>query len=100
MLELKNDNLNEVLSSNENVFVMYGASWCGACKMSKPKVNRLAGENQPVQFVYVDAEHMIDSRELAGKLSNLPTFVAFKNGEVIEKEAGTKSIEKVLNVLK
>jgi hypothetical protein len=43
---------------------------------------------------------MIDSRELAGKLSNLPTFVAFKNGEVIEKEPGTKSIEKVLNVFK
>ena len=100
MIELENDNLSAIITESENVFVMYGASWCGACKMSKPKVNRLATENESVQFVYVDAEHMTNSRELAGKLSNLPTFVAFKNGEVIEKEAGTKSIEKVLNVLK
>ena len=100
MIELENDNLSTIITESENVFVMYGASWCGACKMSKPKVNRLATENESVQFVYVDAEHMINSRELAGKLSNLPTFVAFKNGVVIEKEPGTKSIEKVLDVLK
>jgi len=100
MLELQNDNLNEILSSSEKTFVMFGASWCGACKMSKPKVKRMAGENEDIQFVYADAEHMTESRSLAGKLDNLPTFVAFQNGEVVAKEPGTKSIEKVLETLK
>ena len=100
MLELENDNLNEILNSSEKTFVMFGASWCGACKMSKPKVKRMAGENEGIQFVYADAEHMTESRALAGKLDNLPTFVAFQNGEVVAKEPGTKSIEKVLETLK
>lgn len=99
MLELENDNLNEILSSNEKVFVMFGASWCGACKMIKPKVKRMAEESEAIQFVYVDAEHMTSSRELAGKLFNLPTFAAFNNGELVEKEPGTKSIDKVLTSL-
>jgi len=100
MLELQNDNLGEILAEKEKVFVMFGASWCGACKMSKPKVKRMAGENEDIQFVYADAEHMTESRALAGKLDNLPTFVAFQNGEVVAKEPGTKSIERVLETLK
>jgi len=100
MLELENDNLNEILSANEKVFVMFGASWCGACKMTKPKVKRMAGENENVQFIYADAEFMTESRALVGKMDNLPTFVAFQNGDVVAKEPGTKSIDKVLETLK
>jgi len=99
MLELENDNLNEILAANEKVFVMFGASWCGACKMIKPKVKRMA-EAEDFPFVYVDAELMTESRDLGGKLSNLPTFGAFVNGEIIEKQPGTKSIDKVLETLK
>jgi thiol-disulfide isomerase/thioredoxin len=100
MLELQNDNLGEILAENEKVFVMFGASWCGACKMSKPKVKRMAGENEAIAFVYADAEHMTESRSLVGKMENLPTFAAFNNGELTIKEPGTKSIEKVLETLK
>ena len=100
MLELQNDNLNEITTANDKVFVMFGASWCGACKMTKPKVTRMSGENESIQFVYADAEFMTESRSLAGKMDNLPTFVAFKNGEMLAKEPGTKSIDKVLEVLK
>ena len=99
MLELENDNLNEILAANDKVFVMFGASWCGACKMTKPKVKRMAGENEAVQFVYADAEFMTESRALVGKMDNLPTFVAFNSGEMVAKEPGTKSIDKVLTSL-
>ena len=60
----------------------------------------MAAENESIQFVYADAEFMTESRSLAGKMDNLPTFVAFQNGEVVAKEPGTKSIEKVLETLK
>jgi len=99
MLNLENDNLGEIVSQNEKVFVMFGASWCGACKMSKPKVTRMAAANEAITFVYADAEHMTESRALAGKMENLPTFVAFNNGELLVKEPGTKSIDKVLTSL-
>lgn len=99
MLELQNDNLKDILNSSEKTFVMFGATWCGACKMTKPKVKRMAGENESIQFVYVDAEFMTESRSLAGKIDNLPTFVAFKNSDMISKEPGAKSIDVVLESL-
>lgn len=99
MVELEKDNLAEYLAENSKVFVMFGASWCGACKMSKPKVKRLANEGE-IPVFYVDAELMTESRSLVGGLSNLPTFVAFENGEVVMAEPGTKSIEKVYESLK
>ena len=99
MIELENDNLGEILAANAKTFVMFGASWCGACKMSKPKVKRLA-QSGDVPVYYVDAEHMVESRALTGGLDNLPTFVAFEGTNVTMKEAGTKSIEKVYESLK
>ena len=53
MLDLEKDNLNEILNANEKVFVMFGASWCGACKMSKPKVKKMATENEVYETAYV-----------------------------------------------
>lgn len=99
LIELKDDSLETIITQNENVFAMFGASWCGACKMSKPKVKRMASENESVTFVYIDAEFSTQSREVAAPIRNLPTFVAFKNGEMIAKEPGTKSIQAVLDSL-
>jgi thioredoxin 1 len=86
MLELQEDNLSQIVSDNDKVFAMFGASWCGMCKMTKPKVKRLSNENEGIQFVYVDAENFVESRDLGGKLSNLPSFAAYVNGEVVFKQ--------------
>lgn len=98
MLELENDNLSEIVSQNEKVLVMFGAGWCGMCKITKPKVKRAAAESTHT-FVYVDAEKMVNSRNFVGGVTNLPSFVSISNGEVLSNEAGPKSFEKVLNTL-
>jgi len=89
MIELEKDNLKELVENNDRVMVQYGASWCGNCKITKPKFKRLAGENEEIKFVYVDAEKQPDSRAMA-EVSNLPTFAAFKNGELVNSVAGNK----------
>lgn len=99
LFELESDNLGSILSENEKVFVMFGASWCGACRMIKPKIKKMATENEQIKFVYVDAEHMTESRGLASPIRNLPTFAAFSGSEVIAKEIGTKSIQSILESL-
>jgi thiol-disulfide isomerase/thioredoxin len=40
--ELVKDNLNEIISNNETVIVQYSASWCGNCRIMKPKFKKLA----------------------------------------------------------
>lgn len=96
-IELEQDNLNEVLSENNKVVVQYGATWCGNCKIIKPKFKMLSSENEDVQFIYVDAEKLPESRKFA-QVTNLPTFASFLNGELVAQSQGNK-IEVIKEVL-
>ena len=84
MKELTEDNLAEVISGNETVVVQYMASWCGNCRVMKPKFKKLAGENEDAVFLLVDAEKNPNSRKLA-TVDNLPTFATFKNGTLVNQ---------------
>jgi len=97
MIELTEDKLDEIVRENQQVIVQYGATWCGNCRMTKPKFKRMAGENENVTFVYVDAEKLPNSRNLA-EVKNLPTFAGFKNGSLISQVAGNK-VEIINNIL-
>lgn len=87
--ELTEDNLEQLLSANEKVMVQYGASWCGNCKITKPKFKRMAEENPDIAFYYVDAEKLPNSRKFAD-VSNLPTFAGFVNGALVKQTQGNK----------
>jgi thiol-disulfide isomerase/thioredoxin len=89
MIDLETDTLDEFVQTHTKVLVQYGAGWCGNCRMIKPKVKNLASENESITFVYVDAEKLPKSRQLA-TVSNLPTFAAFSGGELVEQTQGNK----------
>jgi len=55
----------------------------------KPKFRKLAGENQDMEFVLVDAEKFPESRKLA-LVDNLPTFATFVNGKKINQTQTNK----------
>lgn len=78
--ELIEDNLQSIVKENDKVVVQYSATWCGNCRIMKPKFKKLASELGDVKFVMVDAEKNPNSRQLAD-VSNLPTFATFINGE-------------------
>src|SRR5690606_18135964 len=84
VLELDKDNLAEIVNENEIVFVQYAASWCGNCKIMKPKFKKLASENENSKFIIADAENFPESRKLAN-VNNLPTFAAFKGGKLVSQ---------------
>ena len=78
--ELEKDNLKEAVDNNEKVIVQFSATWCGNCRLMKPKFKKLANENENIPFIMVDAEKYPESRKLA-TVNNLPTFATFVNGE-------------------
>ncbi len=82
--ELERDNLLEIVSSEPVVLVQYSAGWCGNCRIMKPKFKKMALENENVTFIIADAENFPESRKLA-KVDNLPTFAAFKDGNLINQ---------------
>ena len=98
--DLTEDNLGELLAKNSHVMVQYGATWCGNCKITKPKFKRMAEENESIAFYYIDAEKLPNTRKFAN-VSNLPTFAAFNNGELVMEAQGNKveTIQAVLDAL-
>ncbi len=87
--ELTEDNLEQFLTANPKVMVQFGAAWCGNCKITKPKFKRMAEENPGIEFYYVDAEKLPNSRKFAD-VSNLPTFAGFVNGSLVKQAQGNK----------
>ncbi|WP_452229096.1 MULTISPECIES: thioredoxin family protein [unclassified Lacinutrix] len=92
--ELSQDNLAEIIAANNTVVVQYSATWCGNCRIMKPKVKKLAGELENITFVIADAEKFPESRKLA-TVDNLPTFATFKDGKFVNQVQTNK-----LDVLK
>lgn len=96
LIELNTDTLQNIVDSNKKVVVQYSASWCGNCRIMKPKFKKLAAENEDVAFVYIDAENAPESRKLAN-VCNLPTFAAFVDGKLVNETQTNKA--EVLNEL-
>lgn len=94
--ELAEDTLQQIVAHHEKVVVQYGATWCGNCRIMKPKFKKLAAENDDIPFYYVDAEKLPESRKLA-KVDNLPTFAVFKNGELLN-QVQTNQAENLTNL--
>ncbi|WP_062058938.1 thioredoxin family protein [Aquimarina longa] len=82
--ELAEDNLSQLIEENTTVIVQYSASWCGNCRIMKPKFKKLASQHDTAVFVIVDAEKYTESRKLA-TVDNLPTFATFKSGAFVNQ---------------
>lgn len=96
VIELTEDNLEQIIAENKTVLVQYSASWCGNCRLMKPKFKRLATEQPDAVFVIADAEKFPGSRKTAS-VNNLPTFASFKNGVLLSQVQTNK--EEQLKIL-
>lgn len=95
-IELTGHTLQQIIQENDKVMVQYGATWCGNCRIMKPKFKKLAAENEDIPFYYVDAEKFPESRKLA-TVDNLPTFAAFEGG-TLKNQVQTNQTESLNNL--
>ena len=90
----------EVLKSKVPVFVDFWAPWCGPCQMMGPIVEELSAEfgADKIKIVKVDVDQ---NQEVAGKyqVMSIPTFLVFKNGEVVDKLIGGVQKEKLKEMI-
>jgi thiol-disulfide isomerase/thioredoxin len=84
ILELDQDNLAALIAKNPKVMVQFSATWCGNCRIMKPKFKKEAQENEGITFIMADAERFPESRKLA-QVDNLPTFAAFAGGVLLNQ---------------
>lgn len=99
MEKVKTSDFNELINSNETVFVDFYATWCGPCKMMAPVVEKLAEEVQDVKFVKVDVDEE-DDLAWQYNVNSIPTFIVFKNGKPVQKAIGYRDINQLKEMLK
>jgi len=74
-------------SSNKLVVVDFWATWCPPCVMIGPKFAALADLETSVDFYKVDVDKS-DEICSAAQISCMPTFLFYKNGEVVDRLEG------------
>ncbi len=93
VIEVKQDNFKkEILESEGLVMVDFFAEWCGPCKMTGPVIDQLSDEVKDVRFVKVNVD---ENPELASTYSifSIPSFVIFKDGQIVSQFTGAMSRE-------
>jgi thioredoxin 1 len=93
--ELNEQNYNDFTNSGL-VLVDVLTTWCGPCKVVGPLVDQISSEykERGLTVGKLDADEAKDLvRELG--IRNIPTLLVYKNGEIVERNTGNVTKEKI-----
>ncbi|KAJ5654111.1 hypothetical protein N7490_001114 [Penicillium lividum] len=79
----------KVTDSKDAIIVDFFAEWCGPCKQIAPVLEKFSEDDahKDVKFYKVDVDQL-DTVAAKNKISAMPTFLVFKNGELVETIRG------------
>ena len=91
---------DEVIKSSVPVFVDFWAPWCGPCQMMGPIVEELAVEFEG-KAIKIGKCNVDENNNVAGQYNvmSIPTFLVFKNGEMVDQMTGGVQKEKLKEMI-
>ncbi|XP_012493519.1 PREDICTED: thioredoxin, mitochondrial [Propithecus coquereli] len=91
---------DRVVNSETPVVVDFHAQWCGPCKILGPRLEKMvAKQHGKVVMAKVDIDDHTDLA-IEYEVSAVPTVLAIKNGDVVDKFVGIKDEDQLEAFLK
>jgi thioredoxin 1 len=88
----------EVLQETKPVLVDFYADWCGPCQMMAPIVEEISNEQSGAKVCKLNIDEEMELAQQYDVMS-IPTFLVFKNGEVVNRDMGAKAKSAILEML-
>ena len=86
-VQLTNENLDEVLSSNDMVLIDFRASWCGPCQVFGPIFEAASERHPDIVFAKVDTEAQQELARSFG-IRSIPMLMIFREQVVVYAQPG------------
>ncbi len=99
VIEIKGNELDDIIKNNNKVIVDCYAPWCGPCKMLSPIMDELAQKVDDTKFIKINID---ENEEVSEKynIMSIPTILYFKDSELKEQIVGFKTKDELLNIIK
>jgi len=91
---------SDIVKSSTPTLVDFHATWCGPCQAMHPVMDRLKNEmGSQVRILKIDVDK---NQEVANKfkIKGVPTFVLFKDGEILWRQSGGMDLNTLKSKIK
>lgn len=94
VLDIRINELSDILNKKEKVFVDVWATWCMPCKVMSPIFEDISDKYEEIQFVRIESD---EKNEVGEKLNilSIPSFLYYKNGELVNKKSGMMTVDEL-----
>lgn len=90
VLNIKDENLQEIIGQDKITLIDFWAEWCGPCRMMGPIIDEIGVDNVDVNVCKLNVDENTVSPVSFG-VRGIPTLLFFKNGKILDKLVGVST---------
>jgi len=97
MKQLTIQEMEQSIADGKEYLLDFFAEWCGPCKFIAPILEDMSS-SLPFDIIKIDVDK--ESKDYLAKYNvrSIPTLIAFKNGEVLNRATGAQSKSKMIEL--